>query len=109
MPLDTSPPYIRVIPAPALAPLDLAAWTAIQEADPSLASPYFRPEFTTAVAAVRHDVRVAVIERGGVPAGFFSYQRGWLDIGTPVGGPLSDYQGMIAKGDLVWNAERLIR
>lgn len=109
MPVDTSPSHVRVVPGWALTPPDLTAWTAIQEANPSLASPYFRPEFTTAVASVRHDVCVAVIERSGVPVAFFAYQRDWMDIGRPVGGPLSDYQGIIAKRDYNCDAVTLIR
>jgi CelD/BcsL family acetyltransferase involved in cellulose biosynthesis len=92
-----------------LTPTDVAAWAALQEANPLLASPYFRPEFTIAVASVRDDVWVAVIERRGEPVGFFSYQNDRMRIGRPVGGPLSDYQGIIAKRDFVWDAAQLIR
>jgi CelD/BcsL family acetyltransferase involved in cellulose biosynthesis len=107
--LDTMSAAIRIIPAGALTPAELAEWVAIQDANPLLASPFLRPEFTTAVSSVRDDVRVAVIEHSGVPVGFFSYQRDWMGIGRPVGGPLSDCQGIITKSDLVWDATRLIR
>src|ERR1700730_8146145 len=107
--LDTMSAAIRIIPAGALTPAELAEWVAIQDANPLLASPFLRPEFTTAVSSVRDDVRVAVIEHSGVPVGFFSYQRDWMGIGRPVGGPLSDCQGIITKSDFVWDATRLIR
>src|ERR1700693_1077442 len=106
---DRQPSRVRVIPARALTPEDMVAWTALQEANPSLASPFFRPEFTTTVASVRDDVWVAVIERSRVAVGFFSYQRGWMGIGRPVGGPLSDYQGIIVEKDFVWDAAQLVR
>jgi CelD/BcsL family acetyltransferase involved in cellulose biosynthesis len=109
MPRNTLGLHIRRVAARELAPEDVTAWTALQETDPLLASPYFRPEFTIAVASVRDDVWVAVIERGGEPVGFFSYQNDGMRIGRPVGGPLSDYQGIIAKRDLAWDAAQLIR
>ena len=72
-----------------------ARWSDLQAGDPALASPYFRPEFTAAVAGARDDVFVAVLDGG---AAFFPFQRGALGVGTPVGGPLSDYHGVIGRG-----------
>ena len=72
-----------------------ARWSDLQAGDPALASPYFRPEFTAAVAGARDDVFVAVLDGG---AAFFPFQRGALSVGTPVGGPLSDYHGVIGRG-----------
>ena len=42
--------------------------------NPQLDNPFFRPEFTQAVAAVRDDVEVAVLEIQQQPVGFFPYQ-----------------------------------
>jgi CelD/BcsL family acetyltransferase involved in cellulose biosynthesis len=100
---------INVIPARQLTPEHAAAWAGLQEADPALASPYFRPEFTQAVASVRNDVEVAVLEEDGAPAGFFPFQRGRWGIGRAVGGPMSDFHGVIARRDLSWHAEDLVR
>jgi CelD/BcsL family acetyltransferase involved in cellulose biosynthesis/glycosyltransferase involved in cell wall biosynthesis len=87
----------------------LRAWSDLQRADPALDSPFFRPEFTRAVAAVRPGVRVAVLEEGGAPAGFFPFQdRGW-GIGGPVGGRLCDFQGVVARPGLAWRADELVR
>ena len=77
--------------------------------DAALDSPFFRPEFTQAVAAVRGDVEVAVLEENGEPAGFFPYQRGGWGGGRPVGGRLCDFQGVIARPGLVWRADELVR
>src|SRR5215469_7519805 len=71
------------------------AWAEIQQANPTLASPYFHPEFTRVIAAVRDDVEVAVIEEDGRLVAFFPFQRVDSSIGEPVGGIISDYQGLI--------------
>lgn len=87
----------------------IAAWRSIQEREPRFESPYFCPEFTQAVAAVRDDVRVVVIENDGRPAGFFAHQRAAWGRGSPVGGPLSDYHGVIAAPGAEWRVEELMR
>jgi CelD/BcsL family acetyltransferase involved in cellulose biosynthesis len=100
---------ITTLPANRLTAEQLAAWARFQREDPAVDSPYFRPEFTQAVAAVREDVKVAVIEEDGEPAGFFPFQRGRWGIGRPVGGPMSDFQGVIARPGLTWSADELVR
>ena len=98
-----------VIPAQQLTPELEARWSAIQQVDPALASPYFRPEFTQAVAAVRDDVFVALLEEGDAVVGFFPFQRGPGGLARPVGLGLSDYHGVIAQADARWSAEELLR
>jgi CelD/BcsL family acetyltransferase involved in cellulose biosynthesis len=88
---------------------EIEAWSRIQASNPSLQSPYFRPEFTQAVAAVRNDVFVGIIEGDDEPLGFLPFQRSAFGFGKPVGGPLSDFQGVIAAPGFVWDAEDLIR
>jgi CelD/BcsL family acetyltransferase involved in cellulose biosynthesis len=87
---------------------DREAWARVQEAEPSLASPFFRPEFTEIVAAVRDDVAVAVV-RGDDDAIFFPFQRGRRGRGRPVGGRLSDYHGLVARGSPDLDAKTLLR
>lgn len=62
-----------------------------------------------AVAEVRRDAFVAIIEDSVGAAGFFPFQRGYMGVGHPIGGPLSDYQGVIARPDWHWDGEELIR
>ena len=87
----------------------LAAWSRFQSADPKLHSPYFRPEFAQAVETVRKDVEVAVLEVDGAPAGFWPFQRTRWNTAKPVGGRMSDFQGVVGQKGLRWNAEELIR
>ena len=85
-----------------------SAWADFQERDPALESPYFRPEFTRAVAAAR-DVEVAVLESAGEAVGFFPFQRIGRNVAQPVGGRISDYQGVIGRPGLTWDAEKMLR
>ena len=100
---------IHAVPAREIGASMLAAWSRIQESDSALASPFFRPEFTAQVAAVRADVHVGILECAGEPVGFFPFQRDEKKLGTPVGGELSDYHGVIAKKETAWDPRRLIR
>lgn len=77
-------------------------WRAIQAGQACFRSPYFCPEFTQLVAQVRPDVSVVVIENDARPVGFFPFQRSLLDGGKPVGGPMSDYHGVIAEVGSLW-------
>jgi CelD/BcsL family acetyltransferase involved in cellulose biosynthesis len=99
---------IRLVRADDLDSGLIAAWRRIQSCC-GLDSPYFWPEFTQAVAAVRSDVEIAVLEQAGEPVGFFPFQRGPLGIGKPVGGRLSDLHGVLALPDVEWDCVELLR
>jgi CelD/BcsL family acetyltransferase involved in cellulose biosynthesis len=83
-------------------------WDRWQQEQPALESPYFRPEFTQAVAAVRDDVEIAVLEHSSTPVGFFPFQRGAFNLGRPIGGKLNDFHGPITHPDLDFNVSDLI-
>jgi CelD/BcsL family acetyltransferase involved in cellulose biosynthesis len=100
---------ITVIRAHRLTADHVAAWTALQSADKTVDSPFFRPEYTQAVAQARNGIEVAVLEHGGAPCGFFPFQRRYGNVGRPVGGPISDFQGLIARPGLAIDAKELIR
>ncbi len=100
---------IRAVPAARLTPRQIDTWATLQEADPQLASPFFRPEFTLAVATVCDHVEVAVVDVDGEPAGFLPFQRVEPHVAKPVGGCLSDYQGIVAQPGLTWDPVTLLR
>ncbi len=87
----------------------LDTWAQFQQAEAALESPYFRPEFTRCVASVRNDVRVAVLSQHGQPAGFFPFQLAARRVARPVAARLSDYQGVICRPGLAFDAAELIR
>lgn len=101
---------IRLARVGDLAPAHWQLWQEIvEQCGVVYVSPYFQPRFTQAVAAVRDDVEIAILEQGGQPVGFFPFQRGNLGLGKPVGGKLSDYHGPIVRPDAVLDAQQLIR
>lgn len=99
----------RVIATGELSPRLVEAWRAILVRNHLLGSPYFCAEFTLLVAQVRRDVRVVVIEDGSRVVGFFPHQRSALGLGKPVGGPLSDYHGVVAEPECPWEVEQIMR
>jgi CelD/BcsL family acetyltransferase involved in cellulose biosynthesis len=100
---------VTTIPAKELSTDLVAAWTDIQSAEPSLNSPFFRPEFTQAVAAVRDNVEIAVLEEAGRCVGFFPFERSRGNVGRPVGGRLSDFQGVVLESGVQLDPTQLMR
>ena len=99
---------VHVVPASDLGPPELARWSELQRASPTYRSPFFRPEFMTAVASVR-DVRVAVIEDAGKVAGFFPFEVGRRRSGRPIGWPHSDYHGPVLDDAVPLDPRKLVR
>ena len=79
----------------ALGDADWAIWRAMLEANPALASPYFRPEFARVAGRVCPGAAVAVFSRGGETVGFFPHQRRGGAM-QPLAAPMNDYHGIIA-------------
>jgi CelD/BcsL family acetyltransferase involved in cellulose biosynthesis len=98
---------ITLIPGRELSDDLVRVWTGLL-ANPDLASPYFHPEFTKAIAAVRRDVEVAVLEADGKIAAFFPFQRGHGGVGRPVGGIISDYHGLICAQNFQFSPRELL-
>ncbi|MDH3226884.1 MAG: GNAT family N-acetyltransferase [Thermoleophilia bacterium] len=86
---------VSVLPASGLSSAQVDHWAALQAGQPTLASPFFRPEYVLALADVRDDVRVAVIGGGAEPLGFLPFQPGRIGVARAAGAELSDYQGLI--------------
>lgn len=100
---------IYKIPAAELNRDQCAAWARRIPAQPGMDSPFFRPEFTRLVAAVREGVEVAIIEQDGVPAAFFPYQVEAGRVAWPVGGAASDFHGLVAADDFRIDAKEILR
>jgi CelD/BcsL family acetyltransferase involved in cellulose biosynthesis len=100
---------IQVIPARDIDAPILDAWTSLRRSNPELQSPYFAPEFTQAVAAARDDVELATLADHGEIVALFPFQREKSGVGVPVGGILSDYQGLICAPGFECDARQLLR
>lgn len=86
-----------------------SAWSDLQSRLPEFGSPYFRPEFTRCVAAVRDDVEVGLIERGGEAVGFLPFQRCAMGVAVPCGGRLSDFHGVLVDPEVDWDMNAMLR
>lgn len=88
---------------------DVRAWLDLQQQNPGLESPYFRPEFTRIIAEARSDVEVAVLTDGDKVVAFFPFQRERARIGKSVGHPLSDYHGIISAAGANFDLLSILR
>jgi CelD/BcsL family acetyltransferase involved in cellulose biosynthesis len=100
---------VTLIPGRELGPDLFGRWRELQRSNLDLASPYFCPEFTQAIASVRDDVEVAVVEDEGSITAFLPFQRGHDSVGIPVGGIISDYQGLICAPEFACDPRELIK
>ena len=85
---------IRVVKPGELTEDELSAWRCCL-GEEVYGSPFFEPDFTRLLGAVRDDVEVAVLSSGDAPVGFLPFHRDRHDVGRPVGLRLSDYHGPI--------------
>jgi CelD/BcsL family acetyltransferase involved in cellulose biosynthesis len=83
----------------ALSDADVAAWRALQAAEPAFASPLLSVDFARAVGAVRDDARVAIFRRGGRTIGFLAHHRRPGGFARPIGAPFCDYHALVAARD----------
>jgi CelD/BcsL family acetyltransferase involved in cellulose biosynthesis len=74
---------------------DIAAWRAMQAAEPAFASPLLGPDFAQAVGEVRADARVAVLRRDDETVGFLAHHRRPSGFARPVGAPFCDYHALV--------------
>lgn len=100
--------HVELAKVERLSPAMLAFWSELQQADASLESPFFRPEYVQLVASVRDDVEVALLYDNKELVGFFPFQRDDHQVAIPVGGWFSDYHGLIAKSGLVYSPQQLL-
>ncbi len=99
---------ISVVNARDLTPEHIGAWVAIQSANPALESPFFRPEFTMAVAQSAENIFIGILhDTGGNAAGFFPFELVRPGFGRNL--EMCDHQGVIAPATLEWDARDLLR
>ncbi|MAT15581.1 MAG: hypothetical protein CMJ46_09970 [Planctomyces sp.] len=91
-----------------LTPRELRRWEEIQQSNPDLDSPFFRPEYTKLVSFVRKDMDVVIIEQHNRIFGFFPFHRDPYNVGRPVGYPMNDFQGIVAEKGVVVNEHELL-
>lgn len=100
---------ITVLAARDLNDAHVARWAELQCANADLRSPFFHPSYAREAADFFPGVEVAIFEEGGRPQGYFPFQRAAGNRAIPVGGAINDFQGVVARKGLAFDAERLVR
>jgi len=91
-----------------LGPGELARWHALQQASAHLDSPFLAPGYALAVDRVRDDVRLAVLEDDQAVVGFFCYDIHGGRAAKPLGGGLSDCEGIVHAPGWRWSQRDLL-
>jgi CelD/BcsL family acetyltransferase involved in cellulose biosynthesis len=99
---------VDIVRARALGDGDVAAWSAIQQAQPAFRSPLLSPHFARAVGRVRDDARVAVVRKNGTAVAFFAFHKRPGGFGRPLAAPFSDYHGVVSSPDSGLQAGQII-
>ncbi|PSL18456.1 GNAT family N-acetyltransferase [Shimia abyssi] len=84
-----------IISVPDLDADSIEQWRQNQLQNPDLCSPFFSVGYAQAVAKHRSDVKVAVIEYSEQTKSFFAFHKLSRARGAPLGGQISDYQGIV--------------
>jgi CelD/BcsL family acetyltransferase involved in cellulose biosynthesis len=100
---------VEVVLAEELTEQLMARWRQIQQADATLTSPYFCPEFVWAVGQVFPNTFVGVIEEAGEVVGFLPFERYSERAGQGVANSKADYQGVIIDSKVEWDAGEVLR
>jgi CelD/BcsL family acetyltransferase involved in cellulose biosynthesis len=99
---------VESIPASELSADLVARWEHILQSAPQFCSPYFRPEYVQTVAGIRAGVEIGLLRNGSDIVGFFPFERHQRVVARPVGGRLSDYQGVVAAADVPWKVSEIM-
>ncbi len=85
-----------------------SAWEKICDTQFEFANPYFRPEFSQAVATVRGNAHVGVLREAGEIVGVFPHERDSAGRARPVGCRLSDFHCVIGRRQIQASANELL-
>ena len=91
----------RVVPITSIGTEAREIWREYCQSNRALQSAFYAPTFAEAVARVRSNVFVCVLERGGRPVAFLPFQfasalHKLLGAAEPIGAQMSDYFGVVA-------------
>jgi CelD/BcsL family acetyltransferase involved in cellulose biosynthesis len=86
----------------------IGLWSDLLSEDTVFANPFFSSELAIAVAAVREDVRIAVLSEAGKTVGFFPFQHDPEGEGQPLASGISDFHGPVISREVPWSAADLL-
>ena len=105
---DRAMPTVRCVPFHQLTSTDIEGWRELLGLSPEYQNPFLTPDFASAVATVRDDVEVALIEEDRKLLAVLPFQRSRQHVGLPVGGALSNCQALISKPGFEISAIRIL-
>jgi CelD/BcsL family acetyltransferase involved in cellulose biosynthesis len=101
---------IQILAPGELSGEDIAAWNGFQIGS-GLLNPFFSPQWVLACARAngpdRRQAKIAVLRDGANPVGFFPARISG-GAAMPVGAPMCDYQGMVAKPGLAFCPRQIV-
>lgn len=100
---------VRIIAVKDLTQDLISQWKTIASADRYLQSPFFQPEFTQAVAQVRDDIEIALVECAGELTSLFPFQRTSKGLARNVCSRLSEFHGPIVRQDCEFDVARIMQ
>lgn len=101
--------HITAMPFSDLEPRHFEAWSKIQTSDSTFDSPFFCQEFAAAVAALHENVHVGIMQQGETIVGLFPFQRVSSSHAKPIGGEVSQFNGVMVTPGIEWNVDQLLR
>src|ERR1043166_251923 len=100
---------VTVVPVQELDAKTIETWSAIQKSEGQFDSPFFRPEYARAVSSVTGNVKVGIVEVDGAVVGFFPFQEVGRGVAVSVGANLCDFNALIIRSGIEWNARDLLK
>jgi CelD/BcsL family acetyltransferase involved in cellulose biosynthesis len=98
----------EVLAPSALSTESLGVWRDLQRNHPEFERPFFSPEYFRILEEVGRPVRIARLEHADGSPGFFPFEVHGTTA-RPAGGPLSDFQGVIAPVGRSFEPRALLR
>lgn len=92
----------------ALSDADIRAWRDIFRSNPSAQCAFVSPEWAEMVGAEQPGAGVCVLRRDGEAVAFYPYQSQSKFLALPLGGPLSDRQGVVAAPGVKVDLRRVV-
>jgi len=99
----SSPVSVDIKAPHRLSGVERAAWDEFLSLEPVWRTPFRSYAFAEAAAAARSDARVLVIRRGGRIEAFLPLHLSPTGYARPLGGPVSDLHGLVARPDAQFN------
>ena len=99
----------EIVKTQELSPAHIAQWRAFQAGNPAIWNPFFSPEFTLAIGEARSDARVAILLENNEVCGFLPFHLCPTGIGKPIGGPISDYQGVVSAARTIFDGSAILQ